>query len=130
MSVLKKSGQGGETIIAEGVKVEGDFTSQGNVIIEGNVSGHVATSGNMTVGERARIEADVSAQNAFIAGTVKGNVKVAERLELSASARVEGDVEARVISMAAGCHMNGRVAMSAEGAGELLDMRESEIVKA
>ncbi len=125
MSVLKnKGGQGGETIIAEGVKVEGDFTSQGNVIIEGNVSGNVKASGDIMIGERAQIDADVKAQNASISGTVKGSIQIEERLDLSASARVEGDIEAKVISMAPGCQMNGKLTMVE--AKRILSMESAE----
>ncbi len=125
MSVLKnKGGQGGETIIAEGVKVEGDFTSQGNVVIEGNVSGNVKASGDIIIGERAQIDADVKAQNARISGTVKGSISIEDRLDLSESARVEGDIEAKVISMAPGCQMNGKLVMP--DAKRILSMETAE----
>ena len=38
-----------KTIIARGVKVEGDFMSQGDVVIEGEVHGKVATTGTLTL---------------------------------------------------------------------------------
>lgn len=130
MSHKQKGGQGGETIIAEGVKVEGDFTSQGNVTIDGHVSGNVATTGDIVIGERAMIDADVSAVNATVAGRVKGILRVSERLDLSASARVQGDVEARVVSMAPGCVLNGKMTMSEE-AGVVMDVAmEREPVQA
>ena len=110
MSFKGKGGQG-ETIIAEGVKVEGNFTSDGNVLIDGAVSGSVAASGDVTIGERAMIDADLSANNAIISGEVKGNVRIGERLELTSSARVKGDVEAQTILMAPGCRLNGKVTM-------------------
>jgi cytoskeletal protein CcmA (bactofilin family) len=125
MSVLKnKGGQGGETIIAEGVKVEGDFTSQGNVVIDGNVSGNVSASGDIIIGERAHIDADVKAMNASISGTVKGSIKIEERLELLESACIEGDIEARIVSMAPGCQMNGKLTMPE--AKRILEMKTSD----
>lgn len=108
---LKNKGGHGETVIAEGVKVEGNFTSDGNVVIDGAVSGSVAASGDVTIGERAMIDADLSASNAVISGEVKGSVRIEERLELTASARVKGDIEARTILMAPGCRLNGKVTM-------------------
>ena len=56
--------QGGETIIAPGVRVEGDFTSQGFVLIDGEVLGTVKTESDLDVGERAKISADVTAATA------------------------------------------------------------------
>ncbi|MBT6253987.1 polymer-forming cytoskeletal protein [Candidatus Uhrbacteria bacterium] len=104
-------GNGGDTIIAEGVKVEGDFTSNGNVTIEGHVSGNVAAGGDIFIGENAVIDADVTAKNAVVAGRVKGNVRIDEKIELTASSNLEGDLETRVMIVAPGAQINGRIVM-------------------
>lgn len=106
---------GGETVIAQGVKVDGEFTSNGNVIIEGEVTGAVAVAGDLTVGQGARIHADVTAQNAAVAGEIGGNLRVNERLEISESARVLGDIEAQILSVSPGASINGRVTMGEQG---------------
>lgn len=109
---------GGETVIAQGVKVEGEFTSNGNVIIEGEVTGSVTIAGDLRVGPTARIHADVSAQNAVVAGEIGGNMRVADRLELVESSRVMGDIEAQVLSVAAGATINGKVSMGEHVGGK------------
>ena len=106
-----------ETIIAQGVKVEGDFTSQGDVIIDGEVSGTIHTNAGLRVGETAVIQADVTAQSAVVAGTVRGNLHVEERLELLETSRIDGDVSVKVLSVAAGAQINGRITMG-ESEGE------------
>lgn len=103
-----------ETIIAASVKVEGDFASQGNVLIEGVVEGSLRTERDLRVGERARIAADVHAVNAVIAGEIRGNLTVGERLELEATARVHGDVKTKVLIVASGATINGKISMGAE----------------
>jgi cytoskeletal protein CcmA (bactofilin family) len=103
-----------ETIIAPSVKVEGDFQSQGNVLIEGIVEGSLKTERDLRVGERARIAADVFAANAVIAGEVSGNIQISERLELESTARVHGDVRTKVLIVASGATINGKIAMGAE----------------
>jgi cytoskeletal protein CcmA (bactofilin family) len=107
-----------ETVIAASVKVEGDFVSQGNVLIEGVVEGSLRTERDLRVGERARIDADVSAANATVAGEIRGNLAVAERLELEPTARIYGDVKTKVLVVASGASVNGRIAMGAEHAPE------------
>ena len=67
---MSKNVGGQETIIAQGVKVEGDFTSEGNVFIEGDVSGRIQTNQDLRVGEMAKIQADIRAKNAIIAGEI------------------------------------------------------------
>lgn len=100
-----------ETIIAQGVKVEGDFHSQGDVIIDGEVTGSLETAQALTIGERARIHANVIAKTAIVAGEVKGNMHVAERLELLATSVVEGDVQTANLSIASGATINGKISM-------------------
>lgn len=107
-----------ETVIAASVKLEGDFQSQGNVLIEGVVEGSLKTERDLRVGERARISADVHAANAVVAGEVRGNLIVAERLELEPTARVHGDIRTKVLVVASGATINGKLAMGAEIAAE------------
>lgn len=100
-----------ETIIARGVRVEGEFTSPGNVLIEGEVQGHVTAKGVLTVGTEAKLKADVSANEAIISGSIEGNVVVTKRMELKASAKVMGDVTCETASIEAGAVLNGKVSI-------------------
>lgn len=103
-----------ETIIAQGVRVEGDFTSEGDVVIEGEVIGSVKTAQHLRVGQAAKIQADVSAADAVVAGEVRGNVTVSGKLELLETSQVMGDMQASVLSVAPGAKVNGRINMNGE----------------
>lgn len=105
-----------DTIIAQGVKVEGDFKSKGNIIIEGMVSGSVKTDNDLQVGEKAKIAAAVAAKNVYVAGEVQGNVKVKEKMELSPTSKVYGDIEAKTLIINAGAIFNGKCSMADENA--------------
>ena len=104
-------GQAQDTIIAHGVKVEGEFISQGNIIIEGEVHGIIKTERDLRVGEQARVIASVTADNAVIAGVVKGNVKINESLELTPTSRITGDIKAKIVTMSPGAILNGKFQM-------------------
>ncbi|MCK4553681.1 polymer-forming cytoskeletal protein [Candidatus Parcubacteria bacterium] len=103
-----------ETIIGSSVKVKGDFNSQGNIIIEGIVQGNLKTKGNLLVGDKAKITADIEAKEAKISGEIKGNVKIKEYLELTATAKIFGDVEASSLSVERGAILNGKCTMIGE----------------
>lgn len=118
---MKQKGTGGETIIAEGVKVEGDFVSDGNVTIEGMVHGNVAAGGDMFVGERAVIDADVAAKNLVLAGVIKGNVRIEEKAELGPASTLQGNLSVQVLSVAPGAQVNGSITMQARGNGKKED---------
>lgn len=100
-----------ETVIGTTVKLEGDFASEGDIVIEGSVTGTVKTSGNLRVGEQAEIRAAVGAANAIIAGTVVGNLTVANRLELGPRARITGDIDTVILVTAEGALINGHIKM-------------------
>lgn len=116
----------GETIIAQGVRVEGEFHSQGDVVIDGEVAGSVETQSALTVGETAKIHADVKARNAVVAGEVVGNIFVSEMLELLATSHVKGDVVTNRISVAAGARINGKVSMEEGGKGGEIEKQHEE----
>lgn len=100
-----------ETIIGPSVKVEGDFKAEGNVIVEGQVTGSFKTKKNLRIGEGAKIKANVEAESAWVAGEITGNVLVKNHLELSAQAKIKGDISAQILTMETGAQVNGNVKM-------------------
>ena len=100
-----------ETVVGPSVHVEGDFASEGNILVKGTVSGNVKTSRLLAVEEGAKIFANVIAANATISGHIKGNVKVDDRLELTESAQILGDIVCQTLVIAAGALVQGKVSM-------------------
>jgi cytoskeletal protein CcmA (bactofilin family) len=100
-----------ETVVGPSVNVEGDFASEGNIIVKGTVSGSVFTSKHLTVEKGAKIVANIRAGSATIAGEIKGNVKVKESLELMSTSKVIGDIDARNLRIESGAILYGKVTM-------------------
>lgn len=100
-----------ETVVGPSVCVEGDFTSEGRILVKGTVCGSVKTSKLLTVEEGAKILANVRAGEVLISGHVKGNVKVAGRLELTATAQIAGDISCKELIVAGGALIHGKVVM-------------------
>lgn len=110
---MSKNG-GGETIVAKGVRVEGDFTVEGNIVIEGEVRGTITATGDLNIGAEAKVDADIKCENAIIAGEVRGNMRINAKLDLLPSSKFSGDLAAEVLSVGAGAQVNGTVRMGAE----------------
>lgn len=100
-----------ETIVGPSVNVEGDFASEGNIVVKGTVSGSVFTSKHLTVEMGAKIIANVRAGSATIAGEVKGNMKIKESLELISTSKVVGDIEVKNLKVEAGALLYGKISM-------------------
>lgn len=114
-----------DTVVGPSVNVEGDFASDGNIVVKGTVTGSVHTSRNLLVEPGAKIVANVKAGSATIAGEVRGNMKVKEYVELTATARVVGDIEAKTIAIEAGALLFGKVQMPGLESGESRSGRSS-----
>lgn len=104
-----------ETIIGPSVKVEGDFIGEGNVIVEGIVSGNLKTNRDLKVGEKAKIFANIKVTNAVIAGEVNGNITAMEMIELTSTAKINGDIKAKTVAIAPGALFNGKCEMGESG---------------
>jgi cytoskeletal protein CcmA (bactofilin family) len=116
--MFKKEEQGGETIIAAGVRVEGEFVSKGKLIIDGDVAGNIKTEDDINIGEQAKIVANISAQNGIIAGEIKGDIRIKGRLDILRTANVKGDVSANILSIEAGANLNGKCAVGENATAE------------
>ena len=104
-----------ESVVGASVKLEGDFTSDGDIFIHGNVTGKVATKANLSVGETAEVKADIVAKNVVIAGKVEGNIKADEKVDIATSGKVHGDIATDDLSIASGAVFTGSCQM---GEGE------------
>lgn len=103
-----------DTIIGPSVKIEGDFTSNGNVIVGGIVSGKLTTTQHVRIEEGAKIIADVKAKEAVVAGEVSGNITIDGHLEILSNAKIDGDIKTGSISIQQGAQLNGTVQMSSQ----------------
>jgi cytoskeletal protein CcmA (bactofilin family) len=101
-----------ETVVGPSVKIQGDLNSEGNIRIEGSVTGTVKTTQSVYVGDAATIVAEVSAGNAIIAGTVQGNIKTTGNLILQGTAHVVGDISCAVLRVEDGALYSGKCTMS------------------
>jgi cytoskeletal protein CcmA (bactofilin family) len=99
------------TIIGEGLTVEGEFSSDEEVVVHGTVRGTVSSGDSVSVGSEGVIEADVKAQSLSVAGQVTGNVSVGERVDIQAGGRLIGDVKASRLTIADGALFKGNVDM-------------------
>lgn len=100
-----------ETIIGPSVRVEGDFITEGNIVVEGTVCGTLKTSRDLKVGAKSKIFANVMAENALISGEIQGNIKIKDKLELTSTAKIFGDVKTNILIIAAGSVLNGKCQM-------------------
>jgi cytoskeletal protein CcmA (bactofilin family) len=99
------------TMIGQGLTIEGEITSDEEVVIAGTVRGKLAAEGPVVIDAGAIVEADIVASSLSVGGQVTGNVAATERVDLLAGGRLIGDVKAARLTIADGASFKGNVDM-------------------
>ena len=106
---------GFETVLGGNATLEGVLSSSGNVRLDGRFSGTLHITGNILVGETAKINADIDARNISIAGAVRGNV-TGNKVQILRTGRVWGDIYATALATEEGAFIDGRITMKGHAA--------------
>lgn len=131
--MFKQENKGGnnkeaETVIGPSVMVKGNLNSSGNIIIEGILKGGIKTAGEVYVGDKAQITANVEAKTARIGGEIRGNLNIEEFLHISSTAKIFGDINCASLAVEQGAIINGTFSMGKEFKAEKVEEKEeSEI---
>lgn len=118
-----------ETIVGADVNLRGNLKSEGNVRIEGSLSGEIKTKGDIYIGKNAQVKATVSANNAIISGAVIGDINARERLEITETGQVGGNVACGVLSIKSGAIFNGKSLMEIEQVQEEKTEKKAPVKK-
>ncbi len=100
-----KRAPGAPSILSTGMQVTGDIVSDGEVQIDGVLSGDIHCA-KLTIGETGRINGSVVADDCLVHGEVVGQIK-ADAVTLSRSSRVEGDVLHDMLAIEPGARLDG-----------------------
>jgi cytoskeletal protein CcmA (bactofilin family) len=99
------------TVIGAGITVEGEITTDEDVVVAGTVRGKLSAKEAVTIEHGATVEADVVGGSLSVAGALTGNVTAQERVDLQSGARVVGNVKASRMTIADGALFKGNVDM-------------------
>ena len=103
------------SLVAEGVRIQGDVVTDGDLHLDGAVNGDVRVA-HLTVGETGSVSGTITADGVDIRGRVTGTI-CARQVRLWATARVDGDISHTELAIEAGAHFVGRsLEMAAEPA--------------
>lgn len=98
-------------LIGAGTMIEGDITTNGDIRIDGALTGSINVKGKLVVGVSGTVEGEIICQNADVSGTIKGKIGVAELLSLKASSKLTGDIITNKIAVEPGATFSGSCSM-------------------
>jgi cytoskeletal protein CcmA (bactofilin family) len=95
-------------VLSTDVEIKGTVKFTNDLVVDGRIEGEINSDGNLTVGENARIKAEIKTATVVVYGKVHGNLTATDRVELKASAEVVGDIKAKTLSIEAGAIFVGK----------------------
>lgn len=98
--------------IGSSIFVDGELRSDESLRVDGQIRGLIVVrDAEITIGQTARVTADVRGTRVLVLGTVTGNIAATERIELGASANVTGSLSANKVVIVDGARFSGGVDM-------------------
>ncbi|MES2619291.1 MAG: polymer-forming cytoskeletal protein [Bacteroidota bacterium] len=95
----------------QGTTINGDVITDGDVRIDGKVTGNITSKAKVVIGTTAVIDGNILCQNAYIDGRVSGTIEVIDLLILSKTAFVAGDIKIKKMVVEEGAKFNGKCSM-------------------
>ena len=103
------------SLIGADLVITGSLQSNGEVTIEGEIQGDIQC-GSLLVGESARVQGNVVAEEVVIRGRVEGSVR-GNHVALQSTSHVEGDVFHRSLAIEQGAFFEGKSRRSEDPIG-------------
>lgn len=81
------------SIIGSGSAIRGSMKINGSVRIDGDLDGNLESTGNVQIGEDARVNGNIIAKSITVSGIVRGNIIAPDSVHLLSSGAVLGNIE-------------------------------------
>ena len=95
-------------VLSTDVEVKGTLKFTNDLIVDGRIEGDIQSDGNLTIGENARIKAEIRTATVTVHGKVHGNITATDRVDLKTGAEVVGDIKAKILTMEPGAIFLGK----------------------
>ena len=98
-------------IIGGGTTIKGDIDCNGDMRIDGKVTGNINVSGKIVIGTTGVINGQITCKNSEIEGKVDGKLFVGELLMLKSTAAILGDIATAKLAIEPGATFTGNCKM-------------------
>ncbi|CAN5712349.1 hypothetical protein BH24CHL8_BH24CHL8_03760 [soil metagenome] len=103
------------SVLAAEDHFEGTLKTVRGIRILGTVEGSIESDSHVHIDEKARVTADVSAEEVVIGGQYSGNLVCRQRLEILPTGRVSGSIETVMLMLHEGGYVDGELHMQKPG---------------
>jgi cytoskeletal protein CcmA (bactofilin family) len=99
-------------LISNGTEITGDVKSNGDIRIDGLLTGNLTTKGKVVIGPTGKVKGEVYCKNSEVSGTVDGRICVSQLLTLKTDSKISGDIITFKLSIEPGAKFTGNCKMS------------------
>lgn len=101
-----------ETVIAEGVKLEGRLVFEGVLKLAGSFEGDILTPDRLVIMPTGVVRGNIEADEVIIAGKIEGQVRARSRIEITESGYLKGEMQSPVLKVQEGGIFEGASSMT------------------
>ncbi len=108
-----KKNPSANTVLGKDTVFKGELNTEHPIIVEGTLEGLLKSQGDVFVGQKGMIKADISGNKVIVSGQVVGNIEALQGLEINGTGRVYGDISGARLVIEKGAIYRGKVNMDA-----------------
>jgi len=105
-------------LIGKGTQITGDIYSEGDIRIDGDLTGNVKSTGRVVIGVSGKVTGDIACKNCEVTGFVDGKFSIDQLLSLKSSAHVKGEILTGKLSIEPGSSFSGSCKMNEQVSNE------------
>ena len=104
------------TFFGKNLKITGNVSGEGNMIIMGSFEGEFNLKGQLKVAQGARVKGNFNATSIAINGNVEGTLTASEKIHMDNTARINGRIVTPKVSILDGAVFDGEMQMGKRSA--------------
>jgi len=95
--------------VGEKLSIKGEIAGEGDLELAGRFEGVVNVQGTVVIGDRAEVDADITAATIIVGGKVRGNLNAAGRVEILPQGVLTGNLRSGSFTAADGASVKGEI---------------------
>ncbi|HSD66398.1 MAG TPA: polymer-forming cytoskeletal protein [Vicinamibacteria bacterium] len=95
--------------VGEKLSIKGEIAGEGDLDLAGRFEGMINVQGTVVIGDRAEVDADITASRIVVGGKVRGNLSAAGRVEILPQGVLTGNLKTGSFTAADGASVKGEI---------------------
>jgi cytoskeletal protein CcmA (bactofilin family) len=116
-----------DTVIGAGVRVRGVLSSDGDISIDGHMTGEIKAAGSVSLGVNSIIKANVTARDVRVGGQLRGDITATGETSITETGKVVGNISCSSLQITPGAVFIGQSTMTETEVTELPDEDEPDL---